>query len=99
VDEGIEVKFLKDNAVYPYTNEMQTNEKICVDSYSNQNSKSLVMSTVRKEALMISHFNGKVSTLLQKVQKKTITEFELIELAEILDNYDRIKNMNVENKL
>lgn len=48
VDEGITVKFFKDNAPHAYTNEMQTNEKICLDSFSNQNSKSLVKSTIKK---------------------------------------------------
>ena len=78
MDEGIDVKFMKDSVNYPYTSEMQTTEKICVDSFSNQNTKSLVTSTVRKEALMISHFNEKISQLLEKVQKNALNELELI---------------------
>lgn len=92
------MKFFKDNAPFPYTNEMQTNEKICLDSFSNQNAKSLVKSTIKKEALMISHFNEKISLLLERVGKNALSETELVELTEILDNYDRIKHVNQENK-
>lgn len=43
---------------------MHTNEKICVDSYQNQNTKSLVQTTIKKQSAMISHFNDKITQLL-----------------------------------
>jgi hypothetical protein len=64
VDSEIETKFYKDNNPYPFTNEMHTNEKICVDSLQNQNSKSLVGNTIKKQTNMISHFNGKIKTII-----------------------------------
>jgi hypothetical protein len=43
---------------------MHTHEKICVDSFNNQNSKSLVQTTIKKQTAMISHFNDKINQML-----------------------------------
>lgn len=58
-----------------------------MDSFSNQNSKSLIRSTIQKQSTMISHFNDKIILLKEKVQKNALSEEELCELQEILDNY------------
>lgn len=43
---------------------MHKNEKICVDSFTNQkNSQSLIASTISKQTTMISHFNDKLRQL------------------------------------
>lgn len=79
--EGLQTTFLKDRQPHPYTNEMHTNEKICLDSFNNQNSKSLIGTTIRKQTTMIQHFNEKIKCLLEKMKTKNMSEGELVHLA------------------
>jgi len=53
---------------------MHTNEKICVDSFQNQNSKSLVGTTIKKQTSMISLFNDKITQLLEKLKNNKLDE-------------------------
>jgi len=48
---------------------------------------------------MIQHFNEKIKCLLEKIKTNNMSEGELVHLAEILDNYDRIKFRNEDNKM
>lgn len=53
---------------------MHKNEKICVDSFNNQNSKSLIASTITKQTTMISHFNDKLRQLEEKIKSNKLSE-------------------------
>lgn len=41
---------------------------------NNQNSKSLVITTMKKQTSMISHFNNKITHLLEKIRANKLEE-------------------------